>query len=85
MPNGKGMSKCKQTRRVRVMWARTQHDVAEHRHLDVTDSDTQAEDLLQLELDSRTDFVEFVREILGVRDGCGEFAGCIYALKSSSQ
>ena len=57
---------------------RTQHDVAENLvigHLDVTDGDTQAKDLLKLELDGRTDLSELVAQVLGVRDGGGELAG----------
>jgi hypothetical protein len=57
----------------------TQHDVTEDlivSHLDVTNSNTEAEDLLELELDGRADLVELLLEVLGVRDGCGELAGC---------
>ena len=41
----------------------TQHDVGKHlvlSHIDVADGDTQAEDLLELELDGRADFGELV-------------------------
>ena len=58
--------------------ARTQHNVREDlvvRHLDVADGDTQAEDLLELELDRRADLGELVVEVLGMRDGRRELAG----------
>ena len=62
----------------RGQWTvRTQHDVSKDlvvRHLNVADSDTQAENLLQLELDRRPDLVELVVEVLSVRDGSGELA-----------
>lgn len=48
------------------------HDVV-FRHVDVSDSDTETEDLLQLELDGRLDFGDLSGEILRVRDGGGEF------------
>ena len=57
---------------------RTQHDVAENlvlSHLDVADGDTQAENLLELELDRRADFGELAREFLVVRDGRREGRG----------
>ena len=41
----------------------------------MADGDTQAKDLLQLELDRRTDLSEFVGQVLGVRDGGGELSG----------
>lgn len=41
----------------------------------MTDGDAQAKDLLQLELDRRTDLGEFVGQVLGVRDGGGELPG----------
>jgi len=41
----------------------------------VTDGDTQAKDLLQLELDRRTDLSELVGQVLGVGDGGGELSG----------
>ena len=56
---------------------RTQHDVSEHlvvRHLDVADGDTQAKNLLKLELDGRADLGDLVLEVLSVRDGGGELA-----------
>jgi hypothetical protein len=58
---------------------RTQHDVAEDlvvRHLDVADGDAEAEDLLELELDGRTDLDQLVVQVLGVRDRRRELAGC---------
>ena len=45
------------------------------RHVDVSDSDTETEDLLQLELDGRLDFGDLSGEILRVRDGGGELSG----------
>jgi len=54
-----------------------QHDVGEDLvlgHLDVTDGDTQAENLLELELDGRLDFDDLVSEVFSVRDGGGELA-----------
>ena len=60
------------------MKSHTQHDVAENlvlSHLDMADSDTQAEHLLKLELDGRTNLSELVAQVLGVRDGGGELAG----------
>ena len=59
---------------------RTQHDVCKNlvlSHLDMADSDTQAEHLLQLELDGRTDLSELVAQILSVRDGGRELAGFV--------
>ena len=58
---------------------RTQHDVTENlvlSHLDVADGDTQAENLLELELDRRADLGDLVREVLSVGDGRGELASC---------
>jgi len=55
-----------------------QHDVAEELvlgHLDVADGDTQAENLLQLELDGGADLRGLVLEVVSVRDGRGEFTG----------
>lgn len=42
-------------------------------HADVSNSHTHAQDLLQLELDGRLDFVDLGGEILVVGDGCWEF------------
>ena len=59
---------------------RTQHDVCKNlvlSHLDMADSDTQAEHLLELELDGRTDLSELVAQVLSVRDGGRELAGCV--------
>ena len=61
-------------------WGRTQHDVAEDLvlgHLDVADGDTQAENLLELELDGRADLSDLVAQVLSVRDGGGELAGWV--------
>ena len=57
----------------------TQHDVAENLvlgHLDVADSDTQAENLLELELDGRADLSQLVVKILRVRHRSRELASC---------
>ena len=54
------------------------HDVGEElvvRHLDVTDGDTKAENLLELELDGALNFGDLLLEVLVVRDGGGELAG----------
>lgn len=55
------------------------HDVRDelvvgHRH--VTDGDTHAEDLLELELDGGLDGVDLVGKVLGVRDRGRELTGC---------
>ena len=58
---------------------RTQHDIGKDLvvvHLDVADGDTQAENLLELELDRGANLGDLVREVLSVRDGSGELAGC---------
>ena len=60
-----------------------QHDVSKHlilSHLDVADGDTQAEDLLELELDRGANLDDLVVKVLRVRDGGGEFAGCRRAI-----
>ena len=44
-------------------------------HLNVADGNTQAEHLLELELDGGADFDELVAEVFSVRDGSGEFSG----------
>ena len=57
----------------------TQHDVGEDlviRHLDMTNSDTQAKDLLELELDGGTDLSDLVVQVLSVRDWGRELASC---------
>ena len=59
---------------------RTQHDVGKDLvvvHLDVADGDTQAENLLELELDRGANLGDLVREILGMRDRGRELAGCM--------
>ena len=43
-------------------------------HVDVADGDTEAEHLLELELDRRADLVDLAGEILVVSDRRGEFA-----------
>lgn len=55
-----------------------QHDVRDQlilSHANVANGDTQAEDLLQLELDGRLDIGDLLLEILVVGDGGGELAG----------
>lgn len=42
----------------------------------MTNSDTQAEDLLELELNGGSDLSELVVQVLSVGYGCGELAGC---------
>jgi hypothetical protein len=42
----------------------------------MANSNTEAQDLLELELDGRTDLRDLVVEVLGVGDGSGEFARC---------
>jgi len=54
----------------------SQHDVGDQlilSHANVSDSDTHAQNLLQLELDSRLDFVDLGAEIFVVGDGSREF------------
>jgi len=56
----------------------THHDIGEDlviSHLDVSDCDTQTKNLLELELNGRPDFIEFVGEILSVRDRSRELSG----------
>jgi len=56
----------------------TQHDVTQNLiivHLDVPNSNAEAEDLLELEFDGGADFGEFVAEVFGVSDWGWEFAG----------
>lgn len=56
-----------------------QHDVSDQlllSHLNVADGDTHAENLLQLELDGGLDLGDLVAEVVGVRDGGRELAGC---------
>ena len=65
------------SRRMRDETGRTKHDVGEDLvivHLDVADGDTQAENLLQLELDRRADLGDLVVQVLSVGDGGGELA-----------
>ena len=57
-----------------------QHDVTDEvvlGHVDVADSDTHAENLLQLELDGGLDIGDLGAEILGVRDGGRELASWV--------
>jgi hypothetical protein len=49
------------------------HDVV-FGHVNVTDGDTETEDLLQLELDGRLDFGDLSGEVLGVGNGGGELS-----------
>lgn len=56
------------------------HDVGEELilgHVDVTDGDTQAENLLQLELDGGTDLISLLADVVGVGDGGGELSGLV--------
>jgi len=56
----------------------TQHHVAEDLviiHLNVANGDTQAENLLELELDGGADLSQLVTKVLSVRDGRRELAG----------
>ena len=55
-----------------------QHDVADQLflvHADVSDGDTHAEHLLQLELDGGLDLVDLASKVVGVGDRSGELAG----------
>lgn len=57
----------------------SQHDVGDQlilSHANVSDGDTHAENLLQLELDGRLDFVDLGGQIFVVGDGGGEFTSC---------
>ena len=57
----------------------SQHDVRDQlilSHTNVSDSDTHAENLLQLELDGGFDFVDLARQIFVVGDRCREFTSC---------
>ena len=57
----------------------SQHDIGGDlvfSHVDVADSDTEAENLLELELDGALDFGDLVVEVLSVRDGSRELSGC---------
>ena len=42
----------------------------------MSNGNTQAEHLLELELDGRLDLVDAGAEVIGVGDGSGELAGC---------
>jgi len=56
------------------------HDVGKElilSHLNVTNSDTQAENLLKLELDGGTDLVGLLTDVIGVGDGGGELTGLV--------
>ena len=56
-----------------------QHDVADKLligHVDVADSDTHAENLLELELDGGLDLGDLGGKVLVVGDGGRELAGC---------
>ena len=56
------------------------HDVGEELilgHADVTDGDTQAENLLQLELDGGTDLISLLANVIGVGNGGGELSGLV--------
>ena len=54
------------------------HDVGDELllvHVDVSDGNTHAENLLQLELDGGLDLVDAASQVIGVRDGGRELAG----------
>jgi hypothetical protein len=56
-----------------------QHDVLHDfvlGHGNVTDGNSQTQDLLQLELDGGSDFVGLLGEVVGVRNGGREFTSC---------
>jgi hypothetical protein len=56
----------------------TQHDIAQNLvivHLDVADSNAQAQDLLELELDRRPYFRQLVAQVLCMSDGSRELSG----------
>ena len=58
----------------------TQHDIGEYlvlSHLNMANCDTQAKNLLELELDRGTDLRDLVVEILSMRDGGGELSSCM--------
>lgn len=55
-----------------------QHDVRHDLvllHVDVTDGDSQTQDLSELKFDGRSDFVDFLGKIVTVRNGSGELSG----------
>lgn len=57
----------------------SQHDVGDQlvlSHTNVSDSNTHTQDLLQLELDGRLDFVDLAAQILVVGDWGGKFTSC---------
>lgn len=59
-------------------WRHTKHDVSEDLvivHLDVANGNTQAQDLLQLELDGGPNLSELIGEVFRVGHGCREFSG----------
>lgn len=63
---------------------RTKHDVREDlvlSHVNVTDSNTQAQHLLELELDCRADLRKLVSKILGMRDGRRELSGYVQTIE----
>lgn len=77
---------------MREVKIRTQHGVGEDlilSHLNMTDGNTQAQNLLELELDSRADLDDLVGQVFSVRDGGGELAsydrGLVSCVDSSNQ
>lgn len=66
-----------------------QHDVGDQLvlgHADVSNGDTHAEHLLQLELDGRLDFVDLVAQVLVVGDWGREFTGyCEVSTRASEE
>ena len=64
---------------IEVVVRRTQHDVTKDLvviHVNVANSNTQAKDLLELELDGGTDLSDLVVQVLSVRDWGRELASC---------
>ena len=56
------------------------HDVGQElvlSHINVTNSDTQAENLLELELDGGADLISLLTNVVRVSDGGGELAGLV--------
>jgi hypothetical protein len=58
----------------------TKHDISEDlilRHLHVADSNTEAQNLLELELDGAANLGELVTEVFTMGDGSRELSGCV--------
>jgi hypothetical protein len=61
----------------------SQHDVSNElifRHANVSDGNTETQNLLKLELDRGTDFSDLVCKIFRVRDRSRELSGCFMSL-----